>query len=376
MSGRRAGHSHLRAAARVTEAQRAEVELPETEDELSDLYENAPCGYHSCDAEGVVIRMNDTELRWLGYSRAEIVGKVRLSALVSGRCRAEYESAFANLTATGAMINIESELKGKSRVALPVQVSAVAVTDVTGKFLKSRASVVDITERKRVEQKARRYALQLQALSRRLVEVQDHERRWLAGELHDRIGQNLTALNLNLNTIKCGLSAQSGERVGARIEDCLRLVTETVESTFDLMAELRPAVLDDYGLVATLRWYGDQFTRRTGVVVVVKGNDPVPRLAQAVETTLFRIVQEACTNVAKYAKAREATITVAAEGSCVRVEVADDGCGFDPNAVVRQGNHHGWGLLIMRERAEIAGGRFFIRSAAGGGTRITVEIRR
>jgi PAS domain S-box-containing protein len=355
----------------------AEANLQETEDELADLYDNAPCGYHSCDADGVVIRMNDTELRWLGYSRAEIVGKVSLSALVSARCRADYEAAFAKLRERGTEIDIESELTRKDATRLPVHMSAMAVTDAAGKFLKSRASVVDITKRKQVEEKAKLYASQLQALSRRLVEVQDHERRWLAGELHDRIGQNLTALNLNLNTVKCGLSPQSGERVGARVEDCLRLVKETVECTFDLMAELRPAVLDDYGLVAMLRWYGEQFTRRTGIAAAVNGSDPVPRLTQTVETTLFRIVQEACTNIAKYSKASTTTITVTTEPHCVRLEVADDGCGFDPDAVVwRSNHHHGWGLLIMRERAQIAGGRLDIRSIPGGGTRITVEIRR
>jgi PAS domain S-box-containing protein len=355
----------------------AEANLRETEDELADLYDNAPCGYHSCDADGLVIRMNETELRWLGYSRAEIVGKVCLSALVCARSRADYESAFAKLRATGTEIDIESELTRKDASPLPVHMSAMAITDAAGKFLKSRASVVDITKRKLVEEKAARYASQLKALSRRLVQVQDHERRWLAGELHDRIGQNLTALNLNLNTVKCGLSSQSGERIGARVEDCLRLVKETVECTFDLMAELRPAVLDDYGLVAMLRWYGEQFTRRTGIVAAVSGDDPVPRLTQVVETTLFRIAQEACTNIAKHAKASVIRMTVATEANCVRLEIVDDGCGFDPDAVVWRGNHHhGWGLLIMRERAEIAGGRLDIGSTVGGGTRIAVEIRR
>ena len=217
---------------------------------------------------------------------------------------------------------------------------------------------------------------ELQALSRRLVEVQDHERRWLAGELHDRIGQNLTALDLNLNTVKGGLSPDCGARVGARVDDCLRILKETVECTFDLMAELRPAVLDDYGLVATLRWYGEQFTRRTGIRAVVSGNDPVPRLAQVVETALFRIAQEACTNIAKYARASVATITLAAEPDRARLEIADDGCGFEPDAVVWRGSHPGWGLLIMRERAQMAGGRLDIQSTVGGGARITVDIRR
>ncbi|CAG4884731.1 protein of unknown function [Georgfuchsia toluolica] len=350
--------------------------MREDRDELTDLYENAPCGYHSCDAEGVVIRMNETELGWLGYSRAEIVGKVRLSALISERYRSEYESAFAKLTLSGTPIDIDSELNGRNRTALPVHVSAVAVIDGRGRFVKSRASVFDITNRKQAEQEARHYASQLQALSRRLVEVQDHERRWLAGQLHDRVCQRLAALDLHLNTVRCTLSLQSSEGVSTRIEDCLCLVKEAVENTFDLVGELRPAVLDDYGLGVALKWFAEQFTRRTGIVAMVKGNDLVPRLGQAVETALFRIVQEACTNIAKYAKTRAATITVQSEAEWIRVEIADNGCGFDPIAAVRQDHHNGCGLLIMRQRAEVADGRLLIQSAVGGGTRITVEIRR
>lgn len=354
----------------------AQLELSETENELTQLYEHAPCGYHSLDAEGIVIRMNETELDWLGRSGHEVVGKARLADLISPACRREFNAAFASVKDSGAKSDIESELVRKNGTLLPVHVSAVAVRDRDGRFLRSRASVFDITARKEAEQKARHYALQLQALSRRLVEVQDHERRWLAGELHDRIGQNLTALNINLNTIKCGLSSPSRERIGARLEDCLHLVDATVDSTFDLMTELRPAILDDYGLVASLQWYGEQFTKRTGVVAVVSGKEPDPRLTQMVETTLFRIAQEACTNVAKYAKAREVIIALQTRPERIRLDIADDGCGFDPDGTADFGTRSGWGLLIMRERAESVGGHLRIQSRAGQGARITVEIQR
>ncbi len=357
-------------------ADMAELALHENADELADLYEHAPCGYHSLDSDGLVVRMNGTELDWLGYSRDEIVRRIRLVDLVSPPCQAGFLAAFSGLVRSGAKINIESELMRQDGTLLPVQISSVAVTDRRGRFLRSTASVVDITDRRRAEQKAREYAAQLQALSRRVVEVQDRERRWLAGELHDRVGQNLTALNLNLSTIKCGLSAQSRRRVGARVEDCLRLVEETVDSTFDLMAELRPAVLDDYGLLPMLRRYAEQFAERTGVPLAVSGNDPNPRLAQTVETTLFRIAQEACTNIARHAGARQAAIRLDAQPGLVRLEITDDGCGFDPGADFDCGGHQGWGLLIMRERAEAAGGRLAIESAPGQVTRITVEIRK
>jgi PAS domain S-box-containing protein len=346
------------------------------EDELTDLYENAPCGYHSLDARGVIVRMNATELAWLGYRRDEIVGRATLAELVSPACRRNFDAAFNALKGTSSKNEIESELVRRNGRVLPVQLNAVAITDGGGRFVKTHASVADITDRKRAEEQARRYALELQALSHRLVEAQDHERRWLAGELHDRIGPNLTALNLNLTTIRQGLSAQSADRVGARVNDCLRLVEATVERTFDLMAELRPAVLDDYGLTAMLRWYGEQLTRHTGLEALVDGSDPVPRLPQSVETTLFRIAQEACINAVKYAKARSIAIELASAPGSVRLEIADDGCGFDPDAVTRHDRRHGWGLLIMRERAQNAGGCLTIDSALGRGTRVRVEIER
>lgn len=358
----------------VQQMQPAETQWRESQDKPAREYDNALCGYHSCDADGVVTRINDTALEWLGCSRADIVGKVRFPALVSARFRAGCASAFARLKASGAPVDIETRLLRRNGAAMHVHVSAVAVTDGRGAFLGSRARVVDITRRKEAERKAARHTLQLQALSRRLVEVQDHERRRLARELHDRIGQNLTALNLNLSTVKSGLPPQSGDGVGARMDDCMRLVRETVETTGDLMTELRPAVLDDYGLVAALRWYGEQFARRTGIATAIQADDAVPRLTQSVETMLFRIVQEACSNIARFAGARAATITVAGGPESIRVEIADDGCGFDSNAVVRRAGHPAWGLLVMRERARIAGGRLRVDSAAGLGTRITVEL--
>ncbi len=345
----------------------------EADESLEELYENAPCGYHSLDARGIVIRMNDTELGWLGYDRSELVGRMRLAELVCQRSRPAFEASFDALKA-GSRSDIECELMRKDGSVLPVHLSAVAITNSSGRFVKSRASVTDITERRRIEGEAGRYAIELQALSRRLVEAQDYERRRLAEELHDRIGQNLTALNLNLTTIKHGLTPESLERVGARVQTCLRLVEATVESTFDLMAELRPAVLDDYGLTATLRWYAEQLRRHSAVTAVVSGNDPVPRLPQTVETMLFRIAQEACINAIKHANAAAVAIALTSRPGCVRLEIADDGRGFDPHAVCRLGAHHGWGLLIMRERAQTAGGRLTIDSALGRGTRIAVEV--
>jgi signal transduction histidine kinase len=217
--------------------------------------------------------------------------------------------------------------------------------------------------------------LEAARVSRRLVEVQETERRALANELHDLVGQKLTALNINLNIVKSQSAPPMTAQIGARLEDSLKLVEETIESIRDVMAELRPAVLDDYGLTPVLRWYAEQFVKRTGVATTVIERGESRRLPAAAEEALFRIAQEALANVAKYARAEHATVTldISPQASCLTI--ADDGCGFDPSACQRPARDHGWGLMIMRERAAAVGAELDVESTPGRGTRIIATLR-
>jgi PAS domain S-box-containing protein len=217
---------------------------------------------------------------------------------------------------------------------------------------------------------------QLRALAVRLAELEEDERQRLARELHDRVGQSLTALGINLNILRGQLSPDVAAKAKTRLDDSLRLVEETTERIRDVMAELRPEVLDDYGLMAALRWYGERFSGRTGVSVVVRGEDFTQRLPASVETALFRIVQEALTNVAKHAQANEVAVTIEEAGRLVRLTIADDGIGFDRAALQRERGRPRWGLMIMQERAEAAGGGLHVESEPGKGTRIVIEVRR
>jgi PAS domain S-box-containing protein len=346
-------------------------------DEMRDLYHNAPCGYHSVDRDGVVVQINDTELRWLGYAREEIVRRKRLVDLMPVHCRGEYEAAFQALKERGQVRDLRLDFSRKDGSTFPALLSATAVMDRNHRFVESRASVFDITRRMQAEEEASRYAQRLKGMAQRAAEVQEIERRTLAQELHDRVGQNLTALNINLNILKTALAATTASpSVRARLDDSLVLLDRTVESIRDVMTELRPAVLDDYGLAAMLRWYADDFTRRIGVAVSVAGADPAPRLPASTERTLFRIVQEALNNVAKHAAARHVKLLLEPQAGWFRLTVADDGCGFDPVTCDASNPHRGWGLMIMRERAESAEGRLRVESAAGRGTRVAIEVRR
>jgi signal transduction histidine kinase len=190
------------------------------------------------------------------------------------------------------------------------------------------------------------------------------------------VGQSLTALGINLNIVQTQMPKEATDLVRSRLDDSLALVEQTTERIRDVMADLRPPVLDDYGLIAALHWYGEQFASRTGIAVDVRGEELNPRLSAEVETVLFRIAQEALTNVTKHAQATKVMMAAKVDDETVRLVVADDGVGFDPTRLSESGERWGWGLLNMTERAEAAGGRCRIESAPTQGTRITVEVPR
>ena len=210
--------------------------------------------------------------------------------------------------------------------------------------------------------------------SRRMVEVQETERRDLATQLHDLVGQKLTALNISLNIVKMESATSIDAQANSRLDDSLKLVEETIESMRNVMMELRPAVLDDYGLPATLRWYVEQFGKRTGIPTTVIEQGSPHRLSCAAEEALFRIAQEALANAAKYARAGNVTVTLDTTPEVSRLTIADNGCGFDPSACRLPADGHGWGLMIMRERAAAIGATFAVDSAPGRGTRVVVTL--
>ncbi|TET51460.1 MAG: response regulator [Anaerolineales bacterium] len=228
-------------------------------------------------------------------------------------------------------------------------------------------------ERDRAEQALQRRTKELRALTARLAEAEEEHRRRIAQELHDQVGQNLTALGINLNIVRSQLENGENGPIAARLEDSLAIIEQTTERIRDLMADLRPPVLDDYGLVAAVRWYCEQFSSRTGIETTVEGDDPDPRLPTAIETALFRVAQEALTNVTKHSQATQVTVSVTDKGNLVRLVIADNGVGFDATDTPPRG---GWGLLTMTERAEAAGGRCRIISGRGKGTQIIVEVER
>ncbi len=212
----------------------------------------------------------------------------------------------------------------------------------------------------------------LQLLSRRLVQVQEAERRQIARELHDEIGQTLTGLKLNLE-----MSArQSPPNSQANLTDALALINELITHARDLSLHLRPAMLDDLGLLPTLLWHFGRYSALTGVKVCCEHTGVEQRFPVEVETAAYRIAQEGLTNVARHAHIGEVTVRLWATRSLLGVQIVDRGCGFDAPRI--RGSFGTGGLLGMEERATLLGGRLTIESttapAPETGTCITAEL--
>ena len=226
----------------------------------------------------------------------------------------------------------------------------------------------DISELKTAEQALKKSTDQLKTLSRRLMEVQELERRNIALELHDEIGQVLTGLKLTLDVSTKLPPAEVGDSL-ARARG---LVNELMARVRKLSLDLRPAILDDFGLLPTLLWHFEHYTAQTQVKVNFKHSGlERERFAPQIETTAYRVVQEALTNVARHANVPEATVRVWTDQNTLSIEIEDTGNGFDPEiAVTRETS----GLAGMRERATLTGGQLWIESRAGEGTRLLVEL--
>ena len=229
--------------------------------------------------------------------------------------------------------------------------------------------MVEVGERRRAEDALRDYAVRLKILSRRLMEVQEVERRNIARELHDEISQVLTGLKLSLEM--CARTA--GDNIGASLGQAQMLVNELMARARKLSLDLRPGMLDDLGLLPTLLWHIEHYTAQTRVRVTFKNSGlEGRRFAPEVETAAYRIAQEALTNIARHAGVNEATLRVWTEGRTLTIQVEDRGRGFDPEAAIA-GNDTS-GLSGMRERAMLLGGQLTIESRSGAGTRLTAEL--
>jgi signal transduction histidine kinase len=214
---------------------------------------------------------------------------------------------------------------------------------------------------------------QLIEVSKKIGEAEDVERLRISKELHDTVGQNLTALAISLNILKSKFLQEVPEAVILRIDDALAMVEETTENIRGVISRLRPPALDDYGLFAAIRSFGEQFSLRTNIDFVLEGDESLPKLNMYIEGALFRITQEALNNAVKHARASKVIVFLKKHSDHVTLTIKDDGVGFDSANITDAKRFDKWGLTNIMERAMSVGGQCHIESSPGKGAQITVE---
>jgi PAS domain S-box-containing protein len=360
---------------RVEEALRqSEATARANEEKLVTLFDLLPVGISFLNPEGRIIQMNSALPNILKLSKEQLLSQAYASRkYIRADGTPMRPSEFAStraLTEQKTIYNVETGILLENNnviwttvSAAPVNVAEVGAVVVT----------VDTTDSKRAEQALQESHRRLRVLSQRLVEVQEDERRALARELHDRVGQTLAALNINLIIINSQLSPDAAQQIGTRLNDSMKLVAETIALVRDVMTDLRPAVLDDYGLEAALESHVAKFISRYDIHAKLETPDqPLPRLGPSVEMTFLRIAQEALMNIAKHAQATQVNLSLRQEADSVCMTIQDNGIGIQAwEEANRPGSH---GLTIMRERAEAFDGSLQVKSLPGQGTKIEVSI--
>jgi PAS domain S-box-containing protein len=395
------------------ELQRSRVEVDAALEKYTELYDFAPVGYFSVDQQGLIQEVNLAGAVMLGMARSLIL-KRRLPGFVSPTSRpvvdAFLKAMFTSpgkqaceallLTGTGAAFWADLQA---SSLALPngggnwcrlavsniaalkrgeeaqrrVEELAAANQEADREIAQRRAVEASLRKSEQTQREllteSRQLHAQLQHLTHQILLTQEEERRIISRQLHDEISQILVGINIQLDTLAA--AALIDPRVlRKRIAKTHRLVGQSIEVVHRFARGLRPALLDDLGLIPALRSLVKEMSGRKGLRIQFSAFAGVEALDTLRRTVIYRVAQEALTNVARHACASRVTVRILEIPNAVRLEVHDDGKSFSADRILSAEHSGHLGLLGMRERIEIIGGRFVVESAPGKGTTVTAEI--
>ncbi|MBF0209846.1 MAG: PAS domain S-box protein [Desulfamplus sp.] len=392
---------YRKALQEIFRRKKAENELRLNEARYRHIYHKTPVMLHSIDTEGKIIRVSDFWLEKMGYSRDEVIGK-KLTDFYSESSRKYAEDViFPYFFKTGFCKDVPYNYVKKSGEEIEILLSCYGVRDETGKVVRSLAVSVDVTEKNQAQhdlelaqERLSRYSLdleqqveerteelkrvhdQLRKLSGNIMAAHENERRAVARELHDHLGQVLTALKMDSVWLEKYLEPIDPDAANRASRIC-SLIDDTIADVRAMAFRLRPGLLDDLGLVDALESLVRDFEKRSDVWFLFR-HTPIPEIDDTVATALYRIAQEALTNALKHSKATEISVDLTAElpkdsndKGCLKLSVEDNGCGFSS---VENREYHGLGLTGMRERATLVGGKLEIFSELNIGTKIVCSL--
>jgi two-component system sensor histidine kinase UhpB len=355
------------------EVQQAEKMMRTSEHKYRHLFENMrDAAFLVAEDSGRIIDANPRAELLLGKTRAEIIGTnhQKLFPPRRGRNRAPVLTPGASNSADGESYEVEIVRKDGSTVATDVNVSRMQLQGHNLLLLHFR----DITRRRQTENELLRSREQLRALAARLQAVREEERTQVAREIHDELGQMLTALKMDLRSIERDLEEHNNPRLNPVLDKAVaatELTDSLVKSVQRIAAELRPGILDRLGLVTALAHEAEQFQQRTRIACHVTFPTQELDLPFESSTAVFRIFQEALTNVARHAHATEVQIELRFRPGALTLEVRDNGRGIQAGDLL---GPHSLGILGMKERARQLGGDVTFSAGPNGGTMVMLEI--
>ena len=356
----------------VTKRQAVEGALYDVEIRVANIVESAMDAIITIDDAQRVVLFNSAAEAVFGCPREQAIG-APLAWFIPERFRAEHERHIGRFGETGS----SSRRMGGARIVtglrrngeeFPIDASISQIAESGKKFY--TVILRDVTERVRVEEALRRSQTELREVAYAMNSVREQEKSRIARELHDELGQALTALKLDLTWMSERLPAGQAaiaEKLGAM----QAMVDGTVAATRRISADLRPTMLDDLGLVPAAEWLVQEFTQRTGIPCELVVGSPDLELKDPHATAIFRILQESLTNVARHAKAQRVEVALGRADGAVTLNVRDNGRGFNLDDPRRP---NAFGLMGLRERVSLLGGDVRIESHPGRGTALHVQI--
>ncbi len=355
----------------ITARKRMHLDLADSEKRFRMLFNNAndPAFVNHLSSDNRFehfIEVNQSACETYLYSREEFLRLTPL-ALIPPEYRKKEQSALETLIKTGHVIyEVEHYRKDKRRI--PVEISAHLFE------YKNKPTVLsivrNISERKRAQEALQHSSEQLRQLASRLHSIREEERAMIAREIHDELGQLLTVLKIEISLL-CKKQSQEQPETAKKVQTISDLINRAVESVQQISSKLRPGILDEVGLVAAIEWQAKEFSAHTGIQCRFSLPSEINELTREKSTALFRIFQEALTNVARHAQAERVSIFLKKKRQGVILEITDNGCGIKPQQIE---SSRSLGILGMRERASMFGGTMSIRGVPGKGTYVKVEM--
>jgi PAS domain S-box-containing protein len=358
----------------ITERKQVEEALKQSEEKHYKLIENANDAIVSVNTKGMIIGYNKKAEEMFGYSSEDVLGKSSY-ALISHRNKDFYKDALVHFAQTGTSLVCGSNiLQGravkKSGVEFDVEYSYYTI-NIKGEYI-STAIIRDITKRKIAEQKLIEYQQKLKSLASQLTLTEEKERRRFAEFLHNEIGQNLFAIQLQLQQLKHSLTSADNIKTINNILDNLK---QTINHSRSLTFELSSPILYELGLEKALEWLVDEMSQKYNIAVTFSDDKKKKPADDDAKIFIYQAVRELLTNVVKHAQVEKASVSIRKNNSSMVICVEDNGHGFDPSCLETLDNMKDqFGLFHINERIKQLGGRIKIKSQPDGGTKITITV--